>query len=76
MAQRTQGAADGVTVRGLTFDHWMSQLNALVMDEYGMSIHDLPDMMFRDAFDARVSPLEFFEDELGTTDQLSEVIFG
>ncbi len=58
----------------MTFDQWMNELNKLCWANYGLSIHDLPDMCFRDAYDTEVSPLEFFHDELGTIDDLARCL--
>lgn len=58
----------------MTFEQWMREVDDLCFGTWGMSIHDLPDMCFRDAFDDGVSALEFFHGELGRVDDLSRVI--
>ena len=58
----------------MSFEKWMKELDLLCWCNYGMSIHDLPDMCFRDAFDEGVSPLQFFHDELGTFDDLARCL--
>ena len=52
----------------------MKEFDLICYSNYGMSIHDLPDMCFRDAFDYGNSPLKFFHDELGTLDDLARCI--
>lgn len=47
------------------FALWMSKLDELVYNAIGISIHDLPDMQFRDAFDAGDTPEEFAAENLG-----------
>jgi len=47
---------------GMSFKAWMSIINALVGRFYGCSLYDLPDMMFRDAYDGGDSPLDFFNE--------------
>lgn len=55
----------------MSFKEWMTELDLICWSNYGMSIHDLPDMCFRDSFDDDLSPLEFFHQELGTVDDLA-----
>lgn len=40
----------------MTFLEWMKELDLICYSEYGMSIHDLPDMWFRDSFDSGAMP--------------------
>jgi len=35
----------------MSFRDWMKELDLICYSNYGMSIHDLPDMCFRDAYD-------------------------
>ncbi|MCE9558042.1 MAG: hypothetical protein K8R88_03755 [Armatimonadetes bacterium] len=58
----------------MSFEEWMKELDLLCWSNYGMSIHDLPDMCFRDAFDGEVTPLQFFHDELGSVDDLAKCL--
>lgn len=58
----------------MTFNAWMKELDLLCWSEYGLSIHDLPDMCFRDSFDSGESPLEFFHEKLGTLDDLASCL--
>lgn len=59
----------------MSFEEWMREVNLLCWRWWGMSIYDLPDMSFRDAFDDGLSPESFMLDELGSLDQLAEAIF-
>ncbi len=51
-----------------SFEEWMEEVNRIVMAAVGMSIHDLPDMKFRDAYDDEDSPEGFCDDNLGIED--------
>ncbi len=42
------------------FNTWMKKLDSICGDRLGVSLDDLPDMPFRDAFDNAISPLAFF----------------
>ncbi len=42
----------------MSFEAWMAKINRIVMNEAGVSIHDLPDMCFRDMFDDGCTPKE------------------
>lgn len=46
------------------FKNWMLKVNAACEHLYGMSIHDLPDYCFRDAFDDGVSPVAVAKDAM------------
>ena len=48
----------------MDFKDWMKKLDAICYNRLGLSIHDLQDMCFRDAFDDGVSPEDFFEEEV------------
>lgn len=39
-----------------TFEAWMSEVDAEVSARIGLSVHDLPDICFRDLYDAGESP--------------------
>ena len=58
----------------MSFEQWMKDLDRICWSNYGLSIYDLPDMCFRDAYDNGQTPVEFFEDELGTLDDLARVL--
>ncbi len=57
------------------FEQWMDEVDNLCMSEYGMSIHDLPDMEFYDSFDCGMSPRTFFEENIGDVDALEDLMF-
>jgi hypothetical protein len=57
------------------FAEWMKEVDVLVTAKWGMSIHDLPDMRFRDSADDDVTPEEFVEENIGSMDQLRELVF-
>lgn len=42
--------------------------------DFGMSIHDLPDMCFRDAYDVGQSPEEFMSENLPDVESLAHVV--
>ena len=52
----------------MSFESWMNDVDQLVLKATKMSIHDLPDMAFRDAFDDGATPEEFVEENLGIED--------
>lgn len=59
----------------MTFEQWMHEVDLLCFAWYGLSIRDLPDMNFRDAFDDEVSPEQFMSDEMGTLDDLARLMY-
>jgi hypothetical protein len=48
----------------MTFKVWMQKVDKLISSEAGISIHDLPDMCFRDMFDDGCTPEEVVEEAL------------
>lgn len=48
----------------MSFREWMKVVDKLCLERLSLSIHDLPDMLFRDAFDDGVAPEDFFEEEV------------
>lgn len=46
------------------FITWLSEVEELCLAKLGLSLDDLPDLLTRDAFDAGVTPEEFFEDDV------------
>jgi len=52
----------------------MNELEHVCEGSFGLSIHDLPDMCFRDAFDAGQAPMEFMAEHLPDLDSLRDVI--
>lgn len=43
------------------FAGWLSKLDALVIDTYGMGVMDFPDHLWRDDYDSLLSPAEALE---------------
>ncbi len=58
----------------MTFEVWMNGINSVCETSFGMSIHDLPDMCFRDAYDCGMSPEEFMTENLPDLDALRDLI--
>ncbi len=48
------------------FAQWMEQVRAITFANHAIEIDDLPDMAFRDSFDAGVSALDFVANEVVT----------
>lgn len=60
----------------VNFEQWMKEVNDLCLAQYCLSIHDLPDMLFRDAYDDGQTPEEFMSENLGDMEQLAYLILG
>jgi hypothetical protein len=58
----------------VNFADWFDRLDRLCLHSFGMSIMDLPDMNFRDAFDDGITPDEFMAEILPDPEALREVI--
>jgi len=58
----------------MTFDQWMEGVDSVCSLQFGLSIHDLPDMCFRDAFEVGMSPEEFMTENLPDVEALAQVI--
>lgn len=58
----------------MTFERWMHEIDLLCFAWYGLSVRDLPDMRFRDAYDDGQQPEQFMEQELGTLEDLAHLI--
>lgn len=50
------------------FDLWLHEVDMIVSKAVGMSVHDLPDLPFRDSFDSGDSPEEFASEYFGIND--------
>lgn len=59
----------------MNFEKWLSKVDNLCQDEYMVSIHDLPDMEFYDAWECEMTPEEFFEENLDL-EALQDLIYG
>jgi len=60
----------------MTFEQWLHEANLICWSWYGMSLYDLPDMCFRDAYDDGFSPESFMNDELGDLGDLARAVLG
>ena len=58
----------------MTFDDWMERIDRCCQLDFGMSIHDLPDLCFRDAFDSGLTPEDFMTENLPDLESLGQVI--
>jgi len=59
----------------MDFDDWMEGINRVCELQFGLSINDLPDMLFRDAYDAGISPADFMAENLPDQEALREALF-
>lgn len=64
----------------MDFDQWLSNVDGIVSAQMGLSIHDMRDRNWRDAFEDSLSPEEAVEQELGNMDDpesvMMEELFG
>ncbi len=58
----------------MSFEAWIGEVNDLCFLEFGMSIHDLPDMPLYDAYESGETPEEFMAENLGDLDALAELV--
>lgn len=58
----------------MTFQRWMQEVNEICLNSFLMSIYDLPDMPFFDAFESGQSPEEFMEEAIPDMDALAELV--
>lgn len=65
---------------GLTFKQWLRSIDDILSDVIGMTHADLRDRLWRDAFDAGLSPEEVIEEFYGScTDEetiMEEELYG
>ena len=47
-----------------SFNEWMAKVDKIVERKLGVSVHELPDMNFRDPYEDGVSPEEFVREDL------------
>ena len=59
----------------MSFEAWMLEVDQLCFAWYGISIHDLPDMNFRDAYDEDTEPEAFLLSVAGSEENLRNLIF-
>lgn len=64
----------------LTFEQWMKKVDGILASRLcGMSSGDLPDRMYRDAYDGEITPEEYVNEEFGDGDDydmMYQAIFG
>lgn len=58
----------------MTFQRWMQEVNELCMGSFLMSIYDLPDMPFYDAFESGQTPESFLDEVLPDMDALARLV--
>lgn len=58
----------------MTFQKWMQEVNEICLSAYLMSIYDLPDMPFYDAYEDGRTPEEFMADTIPDIDALAEYV--
>jgi hypothetical protein len=56
------------------FRRWLGEVDDLCMFTYGMSIHDLPDMNFYDAYEVGQSPEDFLRENVPDLEALGHLI--
>ncbi|MBV6459406.1 MAG: hypothetical protein HONBIEJF_02554 [Fimbriimonadaceae bacterium] len=58
----------------MTFQKWMQEVNEICVSTHLMSIYDLPDMPFYDAYGIGQTPEEFMADMIPDIDALAELV--
>ena len=58
----------------MTFTEWMQEVDDHCMTKFGISIHDLPDLPFYDAFECGNTAEEFMEETLPDLDALATLV--
>ena len=58
----------------MSFQRWMQEVDEICISNYLMSIYDLPDMAFHDAYAAGQSPDEFMAETIPDLDTLKELV--
>ena len=58
----------------MTFDQWMDRVDRCCQLDFGLSIRDLPDMCFRDAYDSGLTPEDFMAENLPDEEALGQTI--
>ena len=60
----------------MTFQRWMQEVNEICLGAYLMSIFDLPDMPFYDAYEDGQSPESFMSETIPDLEALKELVLG
>jgi len=60
-----------------SFEDWMKEVDEQVIDLYGMSIHDLADRNYRDAYNCGLTAEEYFQEEFyaESEEEMFEMLF-
>jgi hypothetical protein len=58
----------------MNFEGWMHEVDELCLGEYLMSIHDLPDMEFYDAYECGQTPEEFMAETIPDLAALAHLV--
>jgi len=59
----------------MTFQIWMQEVDSLCLGGYLMSIYDLPDMNFMDAYEEGQTPEQFMAETIPDLDALGQLVF-
>ncbi|HVT12616.1 MAG TPA: hypothetical protein VHE55_10130 [Fimbriimonadaceae bacterium] len=59
----------------MNFQRWMQEVDDICMHTYSLSIHDLPDMPFYDAYKSGQTPEEFIGEAIPNVDALRAIVF-
>lgn len=58
----------------MTFQRWMQEVDEICLGNYLMSIYDLPDMPFYDAYESGQSPEEFMAETIPDIETLGALV--
>lgn len=58
----------------MRFQRWMQEVDEICLSTYLMSIYDLPDMAFDDAYEAGQTPEEFLAETIPDLDALKDLV--
>ena len=62
------------------FDTWIKNVDALMIDHFGLAHDDLPDALWRDKYDDGLSPIEAIEstidDEWADMPEMGDIWYG
>lgn len=58
----------------MTFQRWMQEVDELCLGEFLMSIYDLPDMNFWDAYESSMTPEQFIAETIPDLDALATLV--
>jgi hypothetical protein len=58
----------------MSFERWMQEVDGLCISEYLISIYDLPDMDFYDAYENGQTPEEFMAETIPDIESLGQLV--